>query len=479
MKAHPFGRRLPGGRIRRATGRVVPGRTPTGGNAMRAVRVFAGILGLMLALPAVAAGVAATWLTTHDSPDGAFHASIAPLSDPERVLVVPDLDAMLSRDIPYVRAGDLTLRLSASSGNTPAFIGVAAPDEVAAYLAGIRYTEVAQTRLGPGPLVLRTNRMDAPGRNPGDPLAEDFWLRQGLGTLSWSPQQDRGSHLALVVVLRDAPVTDGPALPSDAATLDVALSASWLASASWGLLILGTVLLTLAFVILAWPSRRHDGPTDPPDVLTSLLITDADPTAVALPDLDATVAPLTPPAAPEQRAPRETPAGVRRTPAAPWAGAPYTGPAEDGANWAAALRSDAATEARTQAMTQTPPAGAATTAASAMSTAATASTVATATAATATSTVATATASAAVIATTFAGSTAAAGSTVAAVPTGVAGVPGMRAAQTPPWPPLRGPLPDAAPVREVVTEEFLREVPFLDRPACTLRLDRDRVRGRA
>lgn len=351
---------------------------------MRAARVLVGLLALILALPALAAGVAAAWLTGHDSPDGAFHAAVAPLRDPERVLVVPDIDALLRRDAPYARVGGVELRLSASSGNTPAFLGVAAPDEVAAYLAGVRYTEVAQTRVGPGPLLLRTNRMDAPGREPGDPTAEDFWLRQGLGSLSWHPERDRGRHLALVVVLRDAPAA-GPVLPADAVTLDLALDADWLGSAMWGVLILAVVLLTVALVTLAWPARPRDPAPEPAGPGGDLLDTADDGTVVALPaDTDPGVAA---PPAPEQRSP-DPERAVREQLDVPWAGAPYTGPAE------------AVTVAR------------------------------------------------------------------------AVGVPAMRSVPAPdlPWPPLRGELPATQPVRDVITEEFLPGI--VDRPACTLRLER-------
>ncbi|WP_144124835.1 hypothetical protein [Catellatospora sichuanensis] len=400
---------------------------------MRAVRVLVGLLALLVAVPALAAGGGAAWLAGHDSPDGAFHAAIAPPKDPNRVLVVPDLDALLQRDVPYARIGATTVRLSASSANTPAFIGVAAPDEVAAYLAGIRYTEVAQTVVGTGPVVLRTNRMDAPGRDPRDPLSQGFWLRQGLGSLSWNPQLDRGQHLALVVVLRDTPVVAGPALPSDAATLDVALGASWLGSASWGLLILGMVLLILAFVTLSWPARTREQPdtdldTDTDGALTALLSTDTRPV------LSGETGAVVLPPAPEQRAPQGDEPGVRvpqgdqrgdRAPlTVPWAGAPYTGPTA------------APIVTCLQAAATAPGTG---------------------TAARLDDTVA---AVATFDATTF----------VAPV------VPAMRAVAAPelPWPPPRGTLPATEPVREVATEEFVRE--WLPRPGCQLRLDRPRQR---
>ncbi|GAA2378491.1 hypothetical protein Cme02nite_19150 [Catellatospora methionotrophica] len=403
---------------------------------MRVVRVLVGLLALLAAVPALAAGGGAAWIAGHDSPDGAFHAKIAPPKDPNRVLVVPDLDALLQRDVPYARIGATTVRLSASSANTPAFIGVAAPDEVAAYLAGIRYTEVAQTTVGPGPVVLRTNRMDAPGREPTDPLAQGFWMRQGLGSLSWNPQLDRGQHLALVVVLRDTAAGAEPALPSDAATLDVALGASWLGTASWGLLILGMVLLILAFVTLSWPTRLREQAADATDAtedgaLTALLSTGTRPV------LSGTTEVVTVAAPPEQRAPQDPEPGVRppqdpdrgvpapldpepgvRPPmTVPWAGAPYTGPTAS----PVATREQLAAEPAAR-------------------------------------------------------STALLEDTVPhqAVPAVTAPAAAVRAGAAPalPWPPPRGTRPATAPVREVLTEEFVRE--WLPRPGCELRLDRSR-----
>lgn len=425
---------------------------------MRAVRVLVGLLALLVAVPALAAGGGAAWLAGHDSPDGAFHAAIAPPKDPDRVLVVPDLDALLQRDVPYARIGATTLRLSASSASTPAFIGVAAPDEVAAYLAGIRYTEVAQTIVGTGPVVLRTNRMDAPGRDPRDPLAEGFWLRQGLGSLSWNPQLDRGQHLALVVVLRDTPAGAEPALPSDAASLDVALGASWLGSASWGLLILGMVLLILAFVTLSWPARTREQQADTDGALTALLSTDTRP--VLSGDTEVTLPP-----APGQRAPQDIQPGARvsqdiepgvRVPqggepgvrpplTVPWAGAPYTGPTA--APIVTCLQA-ATAPAR-------PGAGPGDAALGDTMLADT------------------------MLADTMLTDALAADTLAGAGAFGVAAgpvVPAMRAVAAPelPWPPPRGTLHATEPVREVITEEFARE--WLPRPACALRLDRPRQR---
>ncbi|MDI1460597.1 hypothetical protein QEZ54_06435 [Catellatospora sp. KI3] len=223
---------------------------------MRSLRWMVGLLALLVAIPAAAAGVAAWWVMRHPSPDGAFHADLAPIERADRVLVVPDLDALLRRDAPYVRVGQTTLRLSASSGGTPAFLGVAEPGQVAAYLAGVRYTELAQVQLGRGVLPVRTARVDAQGGEPGDPQAQGIWQRQGLGSLSWRPSEDRSRRVALVIVLRDGTATAGP----HTARLEAALHADWLGTASWGLLIFAIAVLTLGFVLLAWPGSERKGP---------------------------------------------------------------------------------------------------------------------------------------------------------------------------------------------------------------------------
>jgi len=61
----------------------------------------------------------------------------------------------------------------------------------------------------------------------------------------------RGRHLGLVVMNADG-----------SAGLDVTLRArlapAWLAPTSTGLLILGTAMLLLALLTLAWPQARHD-----------------------------------------------------------------------------------------------------------------------------------------------------------------------------------------------------------------------------
>ena len=212
---------------------------------MRVLRMVAGVLTLLLALPVLAAGALGWWTMQHRSPDGSFHATITPIDTPSRVLVVADLDAILRRDAPIARADRTTLRLG-----TPGFLGIAEPADVAAYLARADYTAVEGLSLGRGPLPVRTRHVFATDGEPlSPPQDQDFWVRQGAGELRWTPAADRDHQVSLVIV---APEGTGPV------SLRAAVSAGWLDSTTWGLLILGPVMLLLGLAALAWPSRPRE-----------------------------------------------------------------------------------------------------------------------------------------------------------------------------------------------------------------------------
>jgi hypothetical protein len=211
---------------------------------MRVLRMMTGVLTLLLALPVIAAGALGWWTMQHRSPDGAFHATITAIEATGGVLVVPDLDAILRRDAPIARAERTTLRLV-----TPGFLGIAEPGDVAAYLARADYTAVEGLSLGRGPLPVRTRHITTGGEPLSKPQDQDFWVRRGEGELRWTPAMDRDHQAALVIV---APEGSGPV------SLRASVSAGWLDSTTWGLLILGPVLLLLGLAALAWPARPRE-----------------------------------------------------------------------------------------------------------------------------------------------------------------------------------------------------------------------------
>ncbi len=210
---------------------------------MRVLRITAGILTLLVALPILAAGAVAWWAMQHRSPDGAFRASLMPIDSPYRVVVVPDVDALLRRDAPIARAKQTSLELNAGEG---AFVAMAAPADLAAFLTGVSYTELTGARLGRGPLTVTTRHVVSAGETIPNPQ-QPFWVRQSSSTLKWTPTADRDRQLALIVIA-----------PSTTVELSVAVTAAWLNNTTWGLLILGPVLLLLGFATLAWPQRPRE-----------------------------------------------------------------------------------------------------------------------------------------------------------------------------------------------------------------------------
>lgn len=213
---------------------------------MRVVRVLAGMLVLLIAVPVLGAGALAWWVMQHRSPDGTFRAKLGEIAAPSRIVVVPDVDALLHRDAPIARADQTELRLTVANGG---FVGMAAPADLAAYLAGVNYTELAQTRLGQGPLAVRTRQIVSSGEVVAPPADQTFWIRRASEELRWSPAADRDRHISLIVI---APPGEDPI------RLSVALTAGWLNSTTWGLLILGPVLLLLGLAALAWPQRPRE-----------------------------------------------------------------------------------------------------------------------------------------------------------------------------------------------------------------------------
>jgi hypothetical protein len=263
---------------------------------MRVLRMVAGILTLLLALPVLAAGILGWWTMQHRSPDGAFHATITSIDAPNRVLVVPDLDALLRRDAPIARAERTTLRLS-----TPGFIGIAHPADVAAYLAGTGYTAVDGLSLGRGPLPVRARNITAAGGEQlSKPQDQDFWVRGGEGELVWTPAVDREQELALVIV---APEGSGPI------SLNASVTAGWLASTTWGLLILGPVLLLLGLAMLAWPARPREIVyiMDPAVAASSLPALASGRTVIHVPTQPSALPAAQPPAEPVSPQVEETP----------------------------------------------------------------------------------------------------------------------------------------------------------------------------
>ncbi len=216
---------------------------------VRVLRVLVGVVAILIALPLLLGGVVLWAAMQHRADDGSFTAPLAPMHVSGYAVVVPDVDALLREEAPFVRGGRTTLRFSAGTSAGPAFIGLAPRAAVERYLGGVPHADVSQVRLARGGLPVTLSPVAGTGR-PATPTDQSFWLvSSASGTLFWSPSGLRGEQLSLVVMT-----------PTGVAPGEVRASAAmlprWLDPTTYGLLILGTVAFLIGMVLLFWP-RRH------------------------------------------------------------------------------------------------------------------------------------------------------------------------------------------------------------------------------
>ena len=253
---------------------------------MRVVRTVAGMLLLAIGLPVLLAGGALWTAKDHRDSQGAFSASFEPVSTAGNAVVVADLDALLADDAPFTRGADTRLRITATTDGGPAFIGIASIEDTAGFLAGSPYSRVDGMSLARGPLPMRTSEIAGTGTPAGAPGTQAFWVRQGAGSLEWTPSDLRGQKLSLVVMHLDAHA-------GVAVDLRAAAGVGWLVPTAYGLLVLGALMVLLSIAALAWPTRPREvvfvvEPDQVPAVSAKLGVT-------PLSDLGAAVAPSSPP----------------------------------------------------------------------------------------------------------------------------------------------------------------------------------------
>jgi len=220
---------------------------------MRVVRVVAGMVLLLVALPVMLAGIVLWTALAHRGSDGAFGAPIEPLAADGYAVVVPDVDGLLRREMPFARGGGTVLRVTARTESGPAFVGLAPANAVAGYLAGVPHTQITDVKLTRGDLPVRAAAVGGDAAPATAPTAQRFWVANSTGaaipdTVDWVPSTVRGQHFALVVMNPDgsAPVQ---------VTLRASATVGWLPSTTWGLLVLGGALFFGGLVVLCWPVR--------------------------------------------------------------------------------------------------------------------------------------------------------------------------------------------------------------------------------
>ncbi|MFJ5616877.1 hypothetical protein [Micromonospora sp. NPDC093243] len=223
---------------------------------MRFVRAIAGMLLLIIGLPALIVGGALGVVTRHADPSGAFTARFETVHTAGHAVVVTDLGELLRREAPFARFGQQRIRLEARTPDGPAFVGLAPTDEVRRWLEHVPHDAVRRVALARGPLPIRLDGGGTalPAGTPAAeaaPIGRPFWVREGIGALEWTPDDLAGRSLSLVVTRPDG-------RPDFDLEMRAELRAGWTAPATWGLLAGGVLLVALAVLFLLRPPRPRE-----------------------------------------------------------------------------------------------------------------------------------------------------------------------------------------------------------------------------
>ncbi|MFI6823983.1 hypothetical protein ACIBJE_24035 [Micromonospora sp. NPDC050187] len=220
---------------------------------MRFARALAGMLLLVIGIPALVAG-GALWIVAHRAdPDGEFRARFEPVTTTGHAVVVTDLPDLLRRDAPFVHAGANRLRLTARTADGPAFLGLAPTAEVDRWLGDAPRATLTRVVVARGALPARVEpagRAEPADPAPG-PLGRPFWTREGVGVLEWNPAEFGDQPLSLVLMHPDGRA--GLALDVRAE-----LRPGWLTPARWALPAGGALLVALALLLLLRPPRPRE-----------------------------------------------------------------------------------------------------------------------------------------------------------------------------------------------------------------------------
>ncbi|MFG2060321.1 hypothetical protein ACGFIK_02765 [Micromonospora sp. NPDC048871] len=220
---------------------------------MRLVHRLAGMLLLAVGMTALIGAAALGLLTGRADPGGGYAARFETVQTDGHAVVVTDLAALVREEVPLVHLGETRMRLEAHTPEGPAFIGLAPVGEVRHWLAPAPYAVVERMALTRGPLPVRLAQVIPPDGQlaslPTAPAAQTFWTRTGAGTLEWTPEELSGLSLVLMGVDGRADLT---------LQLRAELRPGWLAPATWGSLTAGTLLVTVAGVLLLRPLHPRE-----------------------------------------------------------------------------------------------------------------------------------------------------------------------------------------------------------------------------
>ncbi|MER7169136.1 hypothetical protein ABT336_24130 [Micromonospora sp. NPDC000207] len=220
---------------------------------MRFARSIAGLLLLLVGVLTVTAGGLLGLVARHADDGTAFTTRFEPVRTTGHAVVVEDLTELVDADLPFARTGGGRIRLDADTGGTPAFVGLAPTEEIRRWAAGVPHATVRRVALSRGPLPVRLDPAAASPRTAGPVVSprQVPWVRQGVGTLEWRPQDLTGQRLGLVVMR-----TDGR--PGLALDLRGRWTLGWLPALTAGLLAGGTLLAAAGLAVLLRRARPRE-----------------------------------------------------------------------------------------------------------------------------------------------------------------------------------------------------------------------------
>ncbi|MDH3753809.1 MAG: DUF4389 domain-containing protein [Acidimicrobiia bacterium] len=220
---------------------------------MKASRVFAIILGVLLLLPGLGmllGGGALTLAYAFGRDDGYFEASLDRLQSPTVAITAEDLDLAADPGDPdwLLDALDVDIRLQVTpvGDDDELFIGIGPEDDVDTYLAGVAHDEIDEID-GRSPDYRRRG-----GRDEIDPpVGQEFWTATAAGPgdqeLLWEAQSGRWA-----VVLMN---TDGSR--GVAADVDVGAKSAFVLPLALILLGVGAALTGGAIALIVTATSRH------------------------------------------------------------------------------------------------------------------------------------------------------------------------------------------------------------------------------
>lgn len=228
----------------------------------RIVMLVLGTLSALVGLGLLAGAGATGWANYQQRDGGYFTSPLERFSGDSYALTSPRLDIMTGRgmaegtsvDIP----GSVVLRGSALDPGKSIFIGIAPRADAAAYLAGVKHTEIIEVRFDP----FRAQYSEIAGTNaPARPEQQGFWVASATGPGQQELKWDlRSGNWAVVIMNADAstPV---------AVDLQAGARSDLLWPISIGLLIGGLILLAVGVPLIVAGAAglgRGGPPSSPP-----------------------------------------------------------------------------------------------------------------------------------------------------------------------------------------------------------------------